>query len=99
MKIALDYDNTYTAAPALWENFVEEAVKSKHAVRIITYRSVGADNEKLIEAAKKLGVKVMFTAGTAKRKYCIDKGWEPDIWIDDKPESIINDSDAKFCVV
>jgi hypothetical protein len=99
MKIALDYDNTYTADPKLWNEFVKGAVKSKHAIRIVTYRSVTSDNENLIEAAKKLGVRIMFTAGVAKRKHCTDKGWEPDIWIDDKPESIIEDSTKEFCVI
>lgn len=99
MKIALDYDNTYTAATKLWDAFVKDAISKNHAVRIVTYRSPTSDNDSLISAAKRMGVKVMYTSGTAKRKHCSDKGWEPDIWIDDKPESILEDSTKEFSFV
>jgi len=100
MKIAIDYDKTYTADKKLWDAFVKSAKKSRHAVRFVTSRSVTGDNRSLINDAKKLGIRVIYTAGTAKEKHCKEVGWKPDIWIDDQPESILKDSnDFSYCVV
>ena len=38
MLIALDYDKTYTADPALWDNFVDLAQSRGHTVKIVTMR-------------------------------------------------------------
>lgn len=38
MIIALDYDGTYTADPALWDQFILLAIKNNHYVVCCTLR-------------------------------------------------------------
>ena len=38
MKIALDYDDTYTQDPELWLRFVKDALERNHDVRVVTMR-------------------------------------------------------------
>ncbi|CAB5221619.1 hypothetical protein UFOVP247_216, partial [uncultured Caudovirales phage] len=38
MNIALDFDDTYTRAPSLWNNFIADAKDKGHDIRIVTYR-------------------------------------------------------------
>lgn len=85
MKIALDYDKTFTADPMLWFAFVQLARKSGHEVAIVTFRRpdrIGG-NDRVHRDAKLLGVKVIFAAGRPKAA-CYDA----DIWIDDFPALI-----------
>src|SRR5882757_5964421 len=87
MKIALDYDNTYTLAPQFWEEFIHNAYHQGHKVRIVTARCSKLDN------IDHLDWPVLYCDGKAKREVCRDiYGWEPDIWIDDHPENISQDS-------
>lgn len=95
MKIALDYDKTFTADPGLWRTFVHFAKQFGHEVRIVTYRDPIKDNidEKVHP------IKVIYTDGIAKRFYCLwfaddKKGWMPDVWIDDRPETAWENSKA-----
>ena len=94
MKIALDYDNTYTQDPKLWNNFINDAEQKGHEVRIVTAR---APEEDKIEG---LGdIPIIYCDGVAKRFYCTwfaddRNGWIPDVWIDDKPQSVDNNSQA-----
>lgn len=92
MNIALDYDGTYTADPAMWEAFINVARMSGHEVRIVTARDVKLDaNADLDRLSKEVGV--IFTSGIAKRFVCEHFiGWVPDIWIDDNPASVANNS-------
>lgn len=99
MKIALDYDGTYTADKTLWGNFVSDAKKKKHDIRFVTYRDPLAENDLIKSAASKLGIKIVYTSGTAKRKHCEGINWEPHIWIDDKPESVTKDSKEEYMIL
>lgn len=93
MRIALDYDLTYTADPDLWDNFLRVAKRLGHDVRIVTIRDDRHDRTApLVELEKRLPV--MFTRGVAKRFYCTHEGWHPDIFIDDKPETILFNSET-----
>jgi hypothetical protein len=81
MLIALDYDKTYTADPALWDNFIQFAHHRGHEVRIVTMRN--ADTERIAD----IGVSVTYTDRKAKRNFI-----KPDIWIDDSPAWIFQDA-------
>lgn len=85
MKIAIDYDKTFTADPMLWEKLICFARQLNHQIVIVTCRT---DNEeervKLPEVVA--WVPVIYTNRKAKRKFI-----NADIWIDDQPYSIDHD--------
>ena len=80
MLIALDYDGTYTADPSLWDEFIRSAQARGHTVKIVTMRHPS-------EAIVNPPVEVIYTSRNAKSAYL-----KPDIWIDDSPHWIYQDS-------
>jgi hypothetical protein len=80
MLIALDYDKTYTADPALWDDFVRLAQTRGHEVKIVTMRRPD-------EAINDVLVDVVYTSRKAKASVV-----KADIWIDDSPSWIYQDS-------
>lgn len=96
MKIALDYDNTYTADRAFWMLFIVTAKNAGHQIFIITARSATRDvNDELRELADLLPV--YYCDGVAKRWWCMHFGpGKVDIWIDDKPDNILHNSAFPF---
>ena len=80
MRIALDYDNTYTLDPALWDGFIKAAQNRGHDVRIVTMRYP----QEVIDAAP---VEVTYTSRKAKASVT-----SADVWIDDKPHWIYQDA-------
>jgi hypothetical protein len=80
MLIALDYDKTYTADPALWDNFVDLAQSRGHTVKIVTMRRPD-------EAIDTDVVDVVYTSRKAKSSVI-----RADIWIDDSPHWVYQDS-------
>lgn len=91
MNIALDYDDTYTRAPELWDRFIADAIDLGHNVYIVTARD---DRYDQIADAEDIDVNdIIYCRGVAKKWWChhfprIDF----DIWIDDKPEAISENS-------
>lgn len=84
MRIALDYDNTFTGDPVLWWSFVTAATDRGHEVRIVTARARTNNIDDQVS-----GIPVIYCDGAAKRLFCQTVAlWNPDIWIDDKPEAI-----------
>ena len=73
MLIALDYDKTYTADPALWDNFVDLAQSRGHTVKIVTMRRPDETIDTDV-------VDVVYTSRKAKSSVI-----RADIWIDDSP--------------
>lgn len=95
IRIALDFDNTYSADPVFWRAFAQSAVAFGHEVRIVTARDERFDRTApLVEVEKHLPV--IYTRGIAKRWYLshFGDGFVADVWIDDRPESIIENSAA-----
>lgn len=84
MKIALDYDGTYTADPALWDRFISLAKRSGHEVHIVTMRYPSEP----IKGAYGVTA-VHYTSRLAKAKAVAAKGLAFDVWIDDRPELIL----------
>lgn len=80
MLIALDYDKTYTADPALWNDFVQSAQDRGHTVKIVTMRR---PDEAIIGSP----VEVVYTSRKAKAAVV-----SADIWIDDSPHWVYQDS-------
>lgn len=90
MRIALDYDGTYTSDPTLWENFVAMAKQRGHEVKIITARGNtmsfyhNLDNKEVEDAAVRMGIDVVYCDGVQKQ----DRHGA-DIWIDDRPDMVL----------
>ena len=80
MIVALDYDKTYTADPALWNAFMADAKQRGHVVKIVTMRYPE-------EAIPSPPCDVVYTSRQAKRK-C----FTADIWVDDSPNWIFEDA-------
>lgn len=80
MLISLDYDKTYTTDPSLWNDFIVTAKKRGHTVKIVTMRR---PEETIAEAP----VDVVYTSRKAKASVI-----KADIWIDDSPSWIYQDS-------
>ena len=92
MRIALDFDDTYTRDPIFWENFVGSAIRRGHDVRIVTFRSKEHNNSDLEELLNGVNIKVIYTGAHKKRPYCAKIGWLPEVWIDDMPDLIVEDA-------
>lgn len=80
MLIALDYDNTYTVDPKLWNRFIHDAEANGHVVKIVTMRY---PHEAIINAP----CDVIYTSRQAKAKT-----FKADVWIDDSPHWIFQDA-------
>lgn len=91
MKIALDFDGTFTADPPLWKTLVAMAKERGHEVKIVTARHKGFgdsliafDNGPVEAAAADMGVEVVY-CGMQQKQGC----WGADIWIDDRPDMVV----------
>lgn len=95
-KIAVDFDRTYTSDPTLWFNFMYSAQKRGHDVFVVTARSSQLDRCPVLDNLEyNGGFAVYYTNGIAKKFWCLHNGpGEVDIWIDDKPENILENSVA-----
>lgn len=82
LVIALDYDNTYTDAPELWDEFIKSATRRGHVVVCVTYRTPDMPIE------TEMQIPVFYTSGQLKADFMREYGLEPSIWIDDMPELI-----------
>ena len=96
MRIALDFDDTYTKDPDLWVVFTDEARDNGHEVYIVTARPDDGDNldVELSKIVRLLGIPVIYCNYHPKRHYCdVVKNLKFDIWIDDSPEAIVSRTD------
>lgn len=94
MRIALDYDGTYTIDAPMWDWIIGALLRAGHEVRIVTIRDDRHDRTlPLIELEKR--VPIIFTRGVAKAWWCLHHAqWVPDIYVDDSPRSILENSSA-----
>lgn len=88
MNIALDFDDTYTKDPELWNQFIFIARARGHDIRIVTYRKRSMTDPALDWLGS--SIPVIFTEYTQKRAFTNHMGWPVDIWIDDSPEFIVD---------
>lgn len=94
-KFGLDYDETYTEDKILWDTFIINAIYRGHEVYLVTYRDKVLDWTPDMDYLKTLGVEIICTGGVAKEWFCLHFGpGKIDIWIDDKPKRIYENSSA-----
>jgi hypothetical protein len=88
MRIALDYDDTYTRDPGFWNGFIAGAKSCGHEVVCVTMRyETEAD-----EVRKNLGglVHIFCTGRRAKKPFMERLRLNIDVWIDDTPFFVNN---------
>lgn len=92
MNIALDFDNTYTKAPEFWRQFMSKCFEFNYGVCIVTARDGRFDRCPMLDDLE-AWVDVYYCRGVAK-KWWMEQfaSISIDIWIDDKPEAILNNS-------
>lgn len=91
MNIALDFDETYTLDPTLWDVFINAAVRKGHKVFCVTMRN----DDEMMEVYSQLNGKVnaiFNTSRHAKLPYMNKVGIKIDVWIDDRPDFILNNA-------
>ena len=77
MRIALDYDGTYTADPDLWNRFIADAQDRGHDVFCLTMRRP--------DEAIEMPVPVIYSSREAKVPFAMRTALKVDVWIEDKP--------------
>jgi 5'(3')-deoxyribonucleotidase len=90
LTIAIDFDDTLTAAQKLWRRFVTNAMLNYgHRVIVVTARRDTEENIDLIDGWLQENefpeLSVYFTSLQSKVDYMEKRGVKVDIWIDDDP--------------
>lgn len=80
MRIALDFDGTYTEDEILWAAFVNKAKERGHYVAFVTARKDDGYNQELEAAAQMLAIDIVYCDARPKSE-C----FKADVWIDDNP--------------
>lgn len=83
LRIAVDYDDTYTADPDLFIWLINFARAGGHEVAFVTSRSENVDNDDIKRDAMILGIDIIFCGAVQKHEV-----YPADIWIDDSPITI-----------
>ena len=86
MRIALDYDGTYTCNPGFWDDFINSCRSKKIELVCVTMRY------DKVEERIDIGIPVYYTGRKAKSPYMVGLGIPIDIWIDDMPFFIERDA-------
>ena len=86
MIIAIDYDNTYSADPPMWDEVIKTFQASGHTVVCVTARPEMM-GQPVLDSVGKL-VPCLFCGGEWKREYALKHGYKVNVWIDDMPEYI-----------
>lgn len=86
MRIALDFDGTFTLAPPFWSQFIRQAQDEGHEVICVTMRYPAESIEMPHQ------IEVIYTSRMAKAKFMEMAGRTIDVWIDDKPHWITQSS-------
>lgn len=93
MKIAIDWDDTFTTDPQLWAYIASLAQKSGHEVFIVTMRGINQirDIEMTLEELALIlekPIRIIPTGMNQKRQHCEFLNIAIDVWIDDSPATI-----------
>ena len=94
MNISLDYDDTYTRDPLLWNVFIQDCLVRGHTVYVVTMRTPEQGREVLESVGQRVGEsRCYFTSMQSKRNYMYARGISIDVWIDDMPDAILRGVD------
>ena len=84
MNVAIDYDGTYTLDKKLWNQMITLFVKGGHNVYCVTkrYKEIADD------IREDMNIPIVY-ATKSKLEAVANLNIKIDVWIDDKPQSII----------
>ena len=92
MTIAIDLDNTWTAAPMMWFGLRVRMIYEGHEVIMVTARRDPVSDDERRRFFLPVDMPIIYTAGGFKKPCAEAAGYKVDIWIDDTPGMI--DPDA-----
>ena len=100
MTFGLDYADTYSRDPELFNAFINQALERGHQVVCVTGMKDEGDFI-ATEMKETVGqrIPIIFTDGMAKSKAAERFGFRVSVWIDDRPEGIYRDSKSGFSQV
>lgn len=82
MRIALDYDGTYTRDPKAWDKVISIFQEMGHQIECVTMRYPSEPID--------MPIQIIYTSRQAKMKATQDNPY--DIWIDDNPAWIMTNA-------
>jgi hypothetical protein len=85
MRVALDYDGTYTRDPELWDEFIKALIHRGHKVICVTMRKPTETIE--------MPCDIIYTSRAAKQPFLDALDIIIDVWIDDNPCWILVDAE------
>lgn len=88
MTIAIDLDNTWTAAPAMWFGIRGRMLYEGHEVIMVTARRDPVSDDERRRFLLPSDMPIIYTAGDFKERHARAAGYKVDIWIDDAPGMI-----------
>ena len=95
MNVGLDFDDTYTRHPYVWDKVIEAFRKGGHKVYVVTWRNQSMMPQ-VYEALEGKVHGFFATDLEAKKEYMEKQRIFIDVWIDDMPWAIINSSEYKY---
>lgn len=97
MIIAIDFDETYTRDPALWDALLSAALVRGHRVFCVSARHDRQMGEVRDTIGLLIGPEACFgTGGAPKRRFMAEVAdTYIDVWIDDAPESVVEIPDPE----
>lgn len=90
MNIAVDFDDTYTRDPKMWDTVIQTMLNAGHRVYCVTMRHK-TESEEVVNTIGRL-CPVFYTGRVAKRGFMFARGVRIDVWIDDRPDFILMDA-------
>lgn len=95
MKIALDYDDTFTLDRASWRKAVKALqMNPSTSVTFVTARMKSGENKDIHQDAQAMGIDIVFCNRKPKQE-C----FKADVWIDDKPLAIPTPDAMRSCLL
>lgn len=89
MILSLDFDDTWTADPELWQAFCRQAKRRGHTVILTTNREPYPGHVREVqEAAAPWVDHIIFAGRRPKRDAAAEQGYAVDVWLDDFPSSV-----------
>jgi hypothetical protein len=93
LNIGLDYDNTYTRDPELWDNIITLCKQKGHKVYVVTLRyNHPSESWDVNDNLKDKVDGIFFTERKAKQSFMFKQGISIDVWVDDMPFFIENNA-------
>jgi hypothetical protein len=93
LVIAIDFDDTFTAAPVLWASFIKAAVLDGHRIYCVTARRDTDENREILESKfneHSVDIPIVFSNLGSKLWTMAQRGIKVNIWIDDAPHALVH---------